>query len=113
MQAVRDAHEAVRIGVNLGALHSAHDISEGGLAVAVAESCIAGRIGARVRIPHGLAPFAEASGRAFVVSGPEDALTGFQIIGTVGGDELELDGLLKIAVSDLHAAHEHGLSEYV
>jgi phosphoribosylformylglycinamidine synthase len=113
MQAVRDAHEAVRIGVNLGALHSAHDIAEGGLAVALAECCIAGRIGARVRIPQGLAPFDEAPGRAFLVSGPEDALTGFQIIGTVGGDELELEDLLKLAVSDLRAARERGLAGFV
>ena len=113
MQAVRDAHEAVRIGINLGALHNAHDIAEGGLAVAVAECCIAGRIGARVRIPQGLAPFAESPGRAFVVSGPEDALTGFQIIGSVGGDEFELEGLLKLAVSELHAARERGLAGFV
>jgi phosphoribosylformylglycinamidine synthase len=109
MQAVRDAHEAVRLGVNLGALHNAHDISEGGVAVALAECCIAGRIGASVRIPEGLAPFAEAPGRAFVVSGPEDALTGFQIIGRVGGHELELKGLLKLAVSDLRQARARGL----
>jgi phosphoribosylformylglycinamidine synthase len=113
MQAARDAHEAVRIGINLGALHSAHDIAEGGLAVALAESCIAGRIGARVRIPPGLAPFAEAPGRAFVVSGHADALTGFQIIGTVGGDELELEDVLKLAVSDLRAARERGLAGFV
>ena len=69
VQAVRDAHEAVRIAVNLGALHNAHDIAEGGIAVALAECCIAGGIGARVRLPEGLAPFGEAPGRAFVVSG--------------------------------------------
>ncbi len=109
MQAVRDAHEAVRIGVNLGALHSAHDIAEGGLAVALAECCIAGQIGARVRVPEGLPPFGEAPGRAFVVSGPEDALTGFRIIGRVGGHDLELEGLLKVAVSDLREARERGL----
>ena len=109
MQPVRDAHEAVRIGVNLGAVHSAHDIAEGGLAVALAECCIAGRIGARVRVPEGLPPFGEAPGRAFVVSGPEDALTGFRIIGRVGGHDLELEGLLKVAVSDLREARERGL----
>jgi phosphoribosylformylglycinamidine synthase subunit PurL len=113
IQAVRDAHEAVRIGINLGALHSAHDIAEGGLAVALAECCIAGRIGARVWVPPGLAPFAEAPGRAFVVSGPEDGLTGFQVIGRVGGDRLELDGLLNVAVSELHAARERGLAGFV
>jgi hypothetical protein len=66
-----------------------------------------------VRIPEGLAPFGEAPGRAFVVSGPEDALTGFQIIGRVGGGELELEGLLNVAVSELHTARERGLAGFV
>jgi len=31
--------------INLGLIHSAHDVSQGGLAVAIAESCIAGNLG--------------------------------------------------------------------
>jgi phosphoribosylformylglycinamidine synthase len=96
-----------------GALRSAHDISEGGIAVALAECCIAGRLGATVVLPEGLDPFAEAPGRAFVVSGPEAALGGFSVVGRVGGDRLELKGWLKVAVSELHEAHERGLSGYV
>ncbi len=113
MQAVRDAHESVRRKVNAGALHNAHDIAEGGLAVALAECCIAGRIGATVRLPEDLDPFAEALGRAFVVSGPEEALAGLEIIGRVGGDQLELEGQLNLAVSDLRDARERGLTGYV
>jgi phosphoribosylformylglycinamidine synthase subunit PurL len=107
--AVRDAHEAVRLGISSGALHNAHDIAEGGLAVAIAECCIAGRIGATVRIPDGLDPFAEALGRAFIVSGPEDALAGHLIIGQVGGDQLILEGQLKLAVSALREVRDRGL----
>src|SRR5205807_7383393 len=69
--AVRDAAEAVRDGIRNEALQSAHDIAEGGVAVALAECCIAGGIGARVELPDGLDPFAEAPGCAYVVSGPE------------------------------------------
>jgi phosphoribosylformylglycinamidine synthase subunit PurL len=112
-QAVRDAHERVRLGVNAGALHNAHDIAEGGLAVALAECCIAGRIGATVRVPEALDPFAEALGRAFVVSGPPEVLDGLTIIGQVGGDRLELEGYLKLAVSELRDARERGLTGYV
>jgi phosphoribosylformylglycinamidine synthase len=108
-QAARDAHRAVRLGINSGALHNAHDIAEGGLAVAIAECCIAGRIGATVRVPEGVDPFAEAPGRAFIVSGAEDALVGLAIIGRVGGDRLELEGQLRVAVSELHDARERGL----
>jgi len=112
-QAVRDAHETVRLMVNSGALHNAHDIAEGGLAVAIAECCIAGQIGATVRLPDGIDPFAEAPGRAFIVSGPEPALSGFRLIGRVGGDRLELEGVLAAAVSELRHAREHGLSEFL
>jgi len=135
--AVRDAHEAVRIAVRNEALQNAHDVSEGGLAVALAECCIAGSIGASVALPAGLDPFGEAPGRAFVVSGSEAALAGFQIIGRVGGVELEISAgarsqgasagaettgaggseitagapLLKVAVCELRAAWEQGLSD--
>jgi phosphoribosylformylglycinamidine synthase subunit PurL len=108
-----EAHQRVRLLVNSGALSSAHDVAEGGLAVAIAESCIAGEIGARVTLPAGLDPFAEAPGRAFVVSGPEAALTGLPIIGRVGGDVLEIDGAVNIAVSVMRDARARGLSQYL
>ena len=79
----------------MGALASAHDIAEGGLAVALAECCLAGGIGARVELGDGLweamslaapprrpgsplasrmtALFGEGAG-GFVVSGRADAL---------------------------------------
>ncbi len=108
--AVRDAHRAVRDGISSAALHNAHDISEGGVAVALAECCIAGGIGATVRLPAGLDPFAEAPGQAFVVSGDEQALAGFQIIGRVGGEQLAIEGQLTIAISELFAAWTGALS---
>jgi phosphoribosylformylglycinamidine synthase len=111
--AVRAAHETVRKLVNSGALHSAHDIAEGGLAVTIAECCIAGGVGACVCLPDGVDPFAEAPGRAFVVSGPEAALAGLEVIGRVGGAQLELAGRLKLPVSELRAARDRGLVEFL
>ncbi|MGH2915791.1 MAG: phosphoribosylformylglycinamidine synthase subunit PurL [Solirubrobacteraceae bacterium] len=107
------AHETVRSLVADGAVHSAHDIAEGGIAVALAECCIAGQIGASVTLPDGLDPFAEAPGRAFVVSGPADALAGCNVIGRVGGDQLVLDGLLTIRVAELAQRREQGLAQYL
>jgi phosphoribosylformylglycinamidine synthase len=107
--AVREAHTAIRDGVRSGALHSAHDIAEGGLAVALAECCLAGRIGARVELPGDFELFGEAPGRAFIVSGPRGALERFPVIGSVGGDVLEIAGRLKAPVSGLRAAHDGGL----
>src|SRR5947209_6695134 len=68
VDAVRDAREAVRDGIRSAALHQAHDIAEGGVAVALAECCLAGGLGARVRL-DGDDLFAEAPGRCFVISG--------------------------------------------
>jgi phosphoribosylformylglycinamidine synthase len=106
---VRDAHSSVREAVRSGVVHSAHDIAEGGLALALAECCMAGRIGARVELPEDLELFGEALGRAFIVSGPPQALSGWRVIGAVGGDFLEINGRLKVPLSGLRAAHDSGL----
>jgi phosphoribosylformylglycinamidine synthase subunit PurL len=111
--AIRVAHGAVRARVRSGAFRSAHDIAEGGVACALAECCIAGGLGASVRLPHGLDPFAEAPGRGFIVSAPREALAGFVVIGEVGGEMLAIEGLLELAVSELAAAREGGLSEWI
>jgi phosphoribosylformylglycinamidine synthase II len=110
---VRRAHEAVRQGVRGGVLRSAHDIAEGGLAVALAECCVAGGVGARVELPAGLDPFGEAPGTGFLVSGPREALERFQVIGTVGGDRLEIAGVLTVGLPALRAARDDGLREWV
>ena len=90
---LRALHAAVRQAVRAGALRSAHDVAEGGLAVALAEACLAGGLGASVDLsvlrPAGEALlFGEGPG-AFVVSGPEQSLRAFGAaavrIGTVGG----------------------------
>ncbi len=53
-----------------GLIDAAHDLSEGGLAVALAESCLRGDAGVRVVLPEGVDPFvalfSESTGRAIV-----------------------------------------------
>jgi phosphoribosylformylglycinamidine synthase len=112
-RAIRVVHEAVRSRVRSGAFRTAHDIAEGGVAVALVECAVAGGVGASVRLPRGLDPFGEAPGRGFIVSGSRGALAGFVVIGEVGGDTLAIEGLLELAVSELHAARESGLTEWV
>jgi phosphoribosylformylglycinamidine synthase len=110
--AARAAHATVRDGIRSGAFASAHDIAEGGLAVALAECCIAGRLGATVGVPAAFDVFAEAPGRAFLVSGDEAALAGLKgltIIGHVGGQALELGEILRVAISELAEVRERGL----
>ena len=110
---IRIAHGAVRARVRAGLFRSAHDIAEGGIAAALAECCIAGDLGASVRLPSELDPFGEAPGRGFIVSGPREALAGFVVIGQVGGDALRIEGLLDLPVSELREARERGLTEWV
>ncbi len=50
LQAVRRGQALVREAVRDGLLSSAHDIAEGGLAVALAECCLAGGLGAEVSL---------------------------------------------------------------
>ncbi len=84
-----------------GLMQSAHDVSEGGFAVALAESCINGGIGADVTIPTGRradeAMFGEGGGRVIVSCHPDHVAAiqglatgglGAKVIGTVGGDDV-------------------------
>jgi phosphoribosylformylglycinamidine synthase len=110
--AVAAAQAAVREAVRAGALRSAHDVAEGGVAVALAECCLAGGIGARVAL-DGVAPFGEAPG-AFVVSGERAALAalpGARVLGEVGGDSLAIEGALELPVEELGRVHARGLAD--
>jgi hypothetical protein len=82
------------------------------VAVALAECCIAGGIGARVELALDL--FGESPGAAYVVSGPREVVEAIgTVIGTVGGSRLVIEGRLDVAVSELAAVHERGLAEFV
>ena len=116
---LRALHAAVRQAVRAGALRSVHDVAEGGLAVALAEACLAGGLGATVDLsplrPAGEALlFGEGPG-AFVVSGPEQSLRAFGSaatrIGTVTGSDLVITGELSVPVAELSAAHAGGLAD--
>jgi len=110
------AHEAVRDAVRAGWLSSAHDVAEGGLLVAIAESCVAGGLGATVD-PwpdsdqlHWL--FGECPGGGFVVSGSREAIerlaerTPLTLFGTVGGDSLRAadPALFEVSLAELNEA---------
>jgi phosphoribosylformylglycinamidine synthase len=70
----RVLHSTIRSGL----IRSCHDLSEGGLALALAEMALGGRLGLQVDIPsQGLAPltslFSESNGRFVVEVEPQDA----------------------------------------
>jgi phosphoribosylformylglycinamidine synthase len=134
VDAVVDAQAAVRDGVRSGVLASAHDIAEGGLAVALAECCLGGNLGAHVQLDAGMfgadrasatgpaldwsedlsataaALFGECSG-ALLVSGDAAALrtlaerTSVELIGTVQGESLIVGDRIEVTLAELVKAH--------
>ncbi len=97
--AVTAACATVREAVRAGKLSSAHDISDGGLACALAECAIGGGIGCRVDVQplreRGCSPedalFGEGPG-GFLLSGEREALEalGATLLGEVGGTTIEV-----------------------
>jgi len=104
-----------------GLLAAAHDLSDGGLAVALAESCLRGGTGCTVRLPGDpfTALFSESAGRAVVAVRPgAEAAFGrlaaahgvpAVTIGTVGGDSLTVIGSFSIPLAELGAVHARTL----
>ena len=117
--AVRAAQEAIRDAVRAGELSSAHDVAEGGVLVAVAESCLGGGLGATLEFSAGddavmQTLFGESPGSGFVVSGDADALRALgervplQLLGSVGGDALSVTcahARIDLALDELRTAH--------
>ncbi|MDR0267646.1 phosphoribosylformylglycinamidine synthase subunit PurL [Paenibacillus sp.] len=100
--------------IQSGFVQSAHDLSEGGLAVALAESCISGSVGAQVALSTGLrsdlALFSESQSRILLSASKEqaDKLQAYlteqgvpvTLIGSVGGESLVVE------INDAPALHE-------
>jgi phosphoribosylformylglycinamidine synthase II len=118
----------VRGLITAGAVTICHDISDGGLLVAVAEMALAGDLGATLDAPpaggvaHGWL-FGEDQARYVIAvdeAGTEAVLTKAQaagvpaqIIGEVGGAALTVFGGNPISLAALRAAHENWLPDYM
>ena len=104
-----------------GLLAAAHDLSDGGLAVALAECCLAGGAGCTVSLSGDpfTSLFSESSARALVAVRPgcEAAFAGLcadrgvpaAVIGTTGGQHLAVTGGFSISLDELRAAHRQTL----
>ncbi|MUL40432.1 phosphoribosylformylglycinamidine synthase subunit PurL [Streptomonospora sp. PA3] len=100
-------------------LAGAHDLSDGGLAVALAESALRGGVGCSVHVEDPFtALFSESGARAIVVVEPEEEQSFARLcdehgvpaaeIGTIGGTALTVtfpDGGFSISLDDLREAH--------
>ncbi len=114
--------EACLSAIHSGIIKSAHDCSEGGLAVALTECCISSKntaIGAGITLPaHTMRRdallFGESQSRIVVSLAQEDVSKFMSIadkhivpaivIGKVGGDRLKVNGLIDVSVDELKTA---------
>ena len=104
-------------------LASAHDCSEGGLAVALAESAIAGETGFAIGLPGDLPPhvslFSESASRVVVSVDPARAAELEDLAGTLGvpivrlgetgGPRIVVDGVLELGLPEAAAAYEEAI----
>ncbi|GLV78636.1 phosphoribosylformylglycinamidine synthase subunit PurL [Streptomyces hygroscopicus] len=103
-----------------GMVDAAHDLSDGGLIQALAESCLRGGKGARIVVPDGVDPFvllfSESAGRA-IVAVPRSEEVRFNDmcgarglpatrIGVIDGDAIEVQGQFSLPLAELRQAHE-------
>jgi phosphoribosylformylglycinamidine synthase subunit PurL len=101
-----------------GLLDAAHDLSDGGLAIALAECCLAGGHGCRVSLPGDEFTFlfSESAARAVVAvkPGSEAEFAGLCVahgvpvtpLGTVGAAGLEVEGSFAVPLDELAAIHQ-------
>ncbi|EJF76299.1 phosphoribosylformylglycinamidine synthase 2 [Bartonella sp. DB5-6] len=117
----------VRDVIHRGFVHAAHDISDGGLAVALAEMVIKAGKGIKAKLsnqsPEHAELFGEDQGRYLLAVKPE-ALNSFKELaqisavsltelGIVEGTLLDIDGVLKLSVYELMQAYENWFPEFM
>jgi phosphoribosylformylglycinamidine synthase len=126
----RGVQQACLAAIRAGIVSSAHDCADGGLAVTLAECCLAApgaRLGANLTLPGDMRPdallFGESASRIVVSVRPEHAEELRAIarrhgascaeLGVAGGDHLTLRGegfSLRVPVEAIHWAWSTGLS---
>ena len=116
----------VRAKILAGQVAACHDVSDGGVLVAVAEMALAGGVGASLDpAPEGIAPhaflFGEDQGRyvlalqdaAALLASAQVAGVPARRLGMAGGTGLTLPGAQTISLGALRTAHERFLPEWM
>jgi len=100
---------AVRQWIEQGKATAVHDLSDGGLLVALAEMAMAGNLGATLDIELNAAQaFGEDQARYLVTTAPGVDLPGARKLGTVGGDSL-----VGVKIAKLKAENERFFREWM
>jgi phosphoribosylformylglycinamidine synthase len=103
-------------------IQSAHDVSEGGLAVALAECAMAGGVGATIESiadeeERHIWLFSESAGRVIVTCTQNDLVKirkaagtmAMTVLGTVGGETLNVQGAFEIPIEQIEDAYGESL----
>ncbi|HJT07128.1 MAG TPA: phosphoribosylformylglycinamidine synthase subunit PurL, partial [Stellaceae bacterium] len=125
LAAERRNGDAVRAEILAGDVNACHDVSDGGLLVALAEMAMAGGIGASVAATPGLAAHAfwfgeDQSRYVLTTSDPETVAARLEAaavpvrrLGTTGGDSLTVEGADAISTAELRRINEAWLPAYM
>ncbi|MEH6476897.1 MAG: phosphoribosylformylglycinamidine synthase subunit PurL [Sneathiella sp.] len=115
----------VREAIHAGQITACHDLSDGGLLVAVAEMALAGKVGATLDLESDLplhaTCFAEDQARYIVTATSESANkmlenassanVPLKIIGTTGHNELNIGSELSISIEDIREVYSNWLPD--
>ena len=112
--------QTVRMLVNQGLVTAIHDISSGGLAVAVAEMAVQSGVGCSLaRVPDIVSMFSESPSRVVIAVDPEQMQSVEEIIqnqdipnariGLAHGDKFTIKGLIDIELSKIYDQWEGSL----
>ncbi|MCQ4629556.1 phosphoribosylformylglycinamidine synthase subunit PurL [Shinella sp. CPCC 100929] len=128
LHAERRNGDFVRSAIRNGQVTACHDISSGGLVVALAEMAMSSGKGATVDLSGSNGPahallFGEDQAR-YVIAVPADlanflsanaegAGVPFRRLGTVGGDALVVEGRLSLAIEQLRNTHESWFPDFM
>jgi phosphoribosylformylglycinamidine synthase len=128
LSAERRTGDFVRRLIAEGRVFTCHDVSDGGVLVALAEMAIAGHLGATLDVPAGAGPlhawlFGEDQGRYVIAieAGAVEAVkqaaataeVAVQVIGITGGDRLTVNGAHAISVDALRESNEAWLPGFM
>lgn len=116
----------VRSQILSGAVAACHDLSDGGVLIAIAEMALAGNHGAALQAPEQDLPlhawsFGEDQARYLlatdasetVISNANAAGVVARVIGRTGGSDIEIAGIGSVPVATLRQAHEEWMPTYM
>ncbi|MCS7155727.1 MAG: phosphoribosylformylglycinamidine synthase subunit PurL [Bacteroidota bacterium] len=116
-------HELLLVLIAAGQIRSAHDVSDGGLAVALAESCLFGGLGARIWVRDPIRPdallFGESQSRVIVSAPPQTKAAieaearrfglAASLLGRVGGDRLQINDWIDLPLEQIREVYESAI----